>query len=295
MTETLAQPRDIRVLFPTLAPGTLVHADRTRLKQVLLNLLSNAVKYNRDAGSVVVDCTRTAPDRLRISVQDTGIGMTPEQQRALFQPFNRLGQEASGSEGTGIGLVVTRRLVDLMGGELGFNSTRGVGSVFWIDLRALPAAEADAAFAATTGTMPLDAAAGEDEQASVTTVLCVEDNPASLDLIRAAMAARPGVRLLTARNGQRGVELARTHLPDVILMDNNMPVLSGAAAQAILRSDPRTTHIPIIAISANAMPNAVATGLEAGFFRYLTKPVDLGALAEALDSALAEAARRKPG
>jgi signal transduction histidine kinase len=294
MTETLAQPRDIRVLFPTLTPGTLVHADRTRLKQVLLNLLSNAVKYNRDAGSVVVDCTRIAQDRLRISVQDTGIGMTPEQQRALFQPFNRLGQEVTGSEGTGIGLVVTRRLVDLMGGEMGFSSTRGVGSVFWIDLRALPAAEAEAAFAATTGTMPLDAPA-DGGDAPAATVLCVEDNPASLDLIRAAMAARPGVRLLTARNGQRGVELARTHLPDVILMDNNMPVLSGAAAQAILRSDPRTTHIPIIAISANAMPNAVATGLEAGFFRYLTKPVDLGALAEALDSALAQSASRKPG
>jgi signal transduction histidine kinase/CheY-like chemotaxis protein len=294
MAETLAQPRDIRVLFPTLPPGMLVHADRTRLKQVLLNLLSNAVKYNRESGSVVVNIDRNAPDRLRISVQDTGIGMTPEQQRALFQPFNRLGQETSGQEGTGIGLVVTRRLVDLMGGELGFSSTRGVGSVFWIDLRAPPAAEAEAAFAASTGTMPLDALGPNDEAPSAT-VLCVEDNPASLDLIRAAMGRRPGVRLLTARNGQRGVELARTHMPDVILMDNNMPVLSGAAAQAILRSDPRTTHIPIIAISANAMPGAVSAGLEAGFFRYLTKPVDLSALSEALDSALAEAASRKLG
>jgi CheY-like chemotaxis protein len=190
--------------------------------------------------------------------------------------------------------VVTRRLVDLMGGELGFSSTRGVGSVFWIDLRAPPAAEAEAAFAASTGTMPLDALGPNDEAPSAT-VLCVEDNPASLDLIRAAMGRRPGVRLLTARNGQRGVELARTHMPDVILMDNNMPVLSGAAAQAILRSDPRTTHIPIIAISANAMPGAVSAGLEAGFFRYLTKPVDLSALSEALDSALAEAASRKLG
>lgn len=294
MTETLAEPRDIRVLFPMPPAGTLVHADRTRLKQVLLNLLSNAVKYNREHGSVVVDCTRTAPDRLRISVQDTGVGLSPEQQAALFQPFNRLGQETGAQEGTGIGLVVTRRLVELMGGDLGLSSTPGVGSVFWIELRAVPAASQDtAAFAPSTGTMPLDAL--PESAVPVTTVLCVEDNPASLDLIRAAMSQRPGIRLLTARNGQRGVELARSHLPDVILMDNNMPVLSGAAAQAILRSDPRTTDIPIIAISANAMPGAVTSGLEAGFFRYLTKPVDLNALAEALDSAIALSASRKRG
>jgi signal transduction histidine kinase len=293
MTETLASKRDIRVLFSMPPASTVVHADRTRLKQVLLNLLSNAVKYNREGGSVVVDCNRTAPDRLRLSVQDTGIGLTPEQQAALFQPFNRLGQETGAQEGTGIGLVVTRRLVELMGGDIGLSSTRGAGSLFWIELRATPASEAEAAFAQSTGSMPLDTLP-EGGEAPAATVLCVEDNPASLDLIRAAMARRPGVRLLTARNGQRGVELARSQLPDVILMDNNMPVLSGAAAQAILRSDPRTSDIPIIAISANAMPGAVSSSLEAGFFRYLTKPVDLNALAEALDSALALAAARKP-
>jgi signal transduction histidine kinase len=293
MTETLASKRDIRVLFSMPPASTVVHADRTRLKQVLLNLLSNAVKYNREGGSVVIDCNRTAPDRLRLSVQDTGFGLTPEQQAALFQPFNRLGQETGAQEGTGIGLVVTRRLVELMGGDMGLSSTRGVGSIFWIELRATPASEADTAFAQSTGSMPLEALPDGGEP-PVATVLCVEDNPASLDLIRAAMARRPGVRLLTARNGQRGVELARSQLPDVILMDNNMPVLSGAAAQAILRSDPRTTDIPIIAISANAMPGAITSGLEAGFFRYLTKPVDLNALAEALDSALALAAARKP-
>jgi signal transduction histidine kinase len=292
MTETLAQPRNIRVLFSPTPPQAMVHGDRTRLKQVLLNLLSNAVKYNRDSGSVMVDTTMVG-GRLRITVRDTGLGMRPEQVQALFQPFNRLGQEGGAQEGTGIGLVVTKRLVELMGGEIGVSSAPGVGSQFWIELRAGAESGAEPWFAPSTAPMTLGDDASLD-QPPVATVLCVEDNPASLDLIQAALTGRPGVRLLTAGDGQRGVDLARRYLPDVILMDNNMPVLSGAAAQAILHSDPRTADIPVIAISANAMPNAVRKGLEAGFFRYLTKPVDLRALSEALDSALAESARRKP-
>ncbi|WP_374563278.1 ATP-binding protein [Ideonella sp.] len=284
MTEPQAERRGIRLLFPA-GPEAMVKADRTRLKQVLLNLLSNAIKYNRDSGSVVVDCLRLGPDRMRLSVQDTGIGMRPEQVGALFQPFNRLGQEGGAQEGTGIGLVVTKRLVELMGGELGVSSRPGAGSQFWVDLPAEPAPDL------VTEPMPLLPAADEPAAA---TVLCVEDNPASLDLIQAALAVRPGVRLLTASNGKRGVELARAHQPDVILMDNNMPVLTGGEAHVMLKNDPRTAHIPVIAISANAMPDAVGKGLAAGYFRYLTKPVDLTALAEALDSALALSASRQP-
>jgi len=283
MTEPLAERRKIRLLFPSSAEA-LVKADRTRLKQVLLNLLSNAIKYNRESGSVVVDCIRLGPDRMRLSVQDTGIGMKPEQMAALFQPFNRLGQEAGTQEGTGIGLVVTKRLVELMGGELGVSSRPGAGSQFWIDLPCEPATDV------VTEPMPLLPASDSKADA---TVLCVEDNPASLELLQAAMAARPGVRLLTATNGKRGIEMARAHQPDVILMDNNMPVLSGGEAQTMLKNDPRTAHIPVIAITANAMPDAVGKGLAAGYFRYLTKPVDLNALAEALDGALALAASRK--
>ncbi|HJV67882.1 ATP-binding protein [Ideonella sp.] len=295
MTEPLAQRRHIRLVFPSAVDAT-VHADRTRLKQVLLNLLSNAVKYNRDGGSVVVHCAPITSDNLRISVQDTGIGMLPEQLQSLFQPFNRLGQETGTHEGTGIGLVVTRHLVELMGGELGVSSTPGAGSLFWVDLRTAAPGEADPPAASTPAPDPgpTDAAseACPPEAGPVATVLCVEDNPASLALIQAALAGRPGVRLIAAPNGQRGLELARSRQPDVILMDNNMPVLTGTAAQAMLRTDPRTAHIPVIAVSANAMPNAVSKGLEAGFFRYLTKPVDLRALNEALDSALAVAAQR---
>jgi signal transduction histidine kinase len=280
LTEPAASPRGIRLLFP-LSVDAVAHADRTRLKQVLLNLLSNAVKYNRESGSVAVDCAYNDSERLRVTVRDTGLGMRPDQLQSLFQPFNRLGQEGGSQQGTGIGLVVTKHLVELMGGALGVSSAVGLGTEFWVDLPARPPMAARVA--------PLASAASEVPgigRGPAATVLCVEDNPASLELIRALLAARPGVRLLTAENGQVGVEMARAHHPDVILMDNNMPVLSGALAQARLRDDPRTAHIPVIAISANAMPDAVKQGLAAGFFRYLTKPLDLKALAEAVDSAL---------
>jgi len=296
MTEPQAQRRSIRLVFPRAVVAT-VHADRTRLKQVLLNLLSNAVKYNRDGGSVVVNCAPITTDHLRVSVQDTGLGMQPEQVQALFQPFNRLGQETGTHEGTGIGLVVTRHLVELMGGELGVSSMPGTGSLFWVDLRLRASGDTAALASASPLDVPGDALGPAivdlADPAAAATVLCVEDNPASLELIRAALAGRPGVRLISAPNGQRGIELARSQQPDVILMDNNMPVLTGSAAQAVLRSDVRTAHIPVIAVSANAMPDAVGKGLAAGFFRYLTKPVDLRALNEALDGALALAARRK--
>jgi signal transduction histidine kinase/CheY-like chemotaxis protein len=279
LTDPLTAARGIRLLFP-LSLDVVAHADRTRLKQVLLNLLSNAVKYNREQGSVAVECVYVASERLRVTVRDTGLGMRPDQLQSLFQPFNRLGQEHGKQQGTGIGLVVTKHLVELMGGTLGVSSTVGAGTEFCVDLPALPPVAAQA------GSPP---AAGEVPSVSggpAATVLCVDDNPASLELVRALLAARPGVHLLSAENGQVGVEMARAHHPDVILMDNNMPVLSGALAQARLRDDPSTAHIPVIAVSANAMPDAVKQGLAAGFFRYLTKPLDPKALAEALDSAL---------
>ncbi|HZE44515.1 MAG TPA: ATP-binding protein [Steroidobacteraceae bacterium] len=288
MTEPLAVERNIRLLFP-LDSDMRVHADRTRLKQVLINLLSNAVKYNRDSGSVVIDCTRPLPGRIRISIQDTGIGISSEQLQALFQPFNRLGQESGAQEGTGIGLVVTKRLVELMGGSMGVTSESGTGSQFWIELDAeSPRATSIAARHDVIELPNPDASAH-----SISTVLCVEDNPASLELLKETLALRNDLRLLFASNGHEGVAMARRHLPDVILMDNNMPVLNGREAQAILRRDPTTAGIPVIALSANAMPAAIADGLAAGYFRYLTKPVDLLALGEALESALKLAAARK--
>ena len=290
MMAPLAQKRDVRMLFPA-ATGAIVDADRTRLSQVLLNLLSNAVKYNREHGTVVVDTVRTAPDRLRIRVQDTGLGMQPEQLESLFQPFNRLGQETGKQEGTGIGLVLTKHIVELMGGSLGVHSAPGVGSVFWIELR-VHALVIEACTAVSSGIVDARMATAPDKERQMDTlVLYIEDNPASQQLVSSALAHRPDTRLLLASNGKEGLELARMTLPDVILMDNNMPVLTGGEAQAMLKADTRTAGIPIIALTANAMPAAVAKGLAAGFFSYLTKPVDIEELERTLESALRHARR----
>jgi PAS domain S-box-containing protein len=285
MIGPLASQRGIKLRFPAAA-GVAAMADRTRLKQALLNLLSNAVKYNRDQGAVLVDCIRQHGDRVRITVQDTGTGMAPAQVEALFQPFNRLGQESGSAEGTGIGLVLTKRMVELMGGEIGVHSAPGLGSVFWIELPGasalgeLPTGEPPPAFSTTGSGIAGDAAN------AMATVLCVEDNPASLRLVQEVLASRPDVQLLSASNGRLGVELARMHLPAVILMDNNMPEMSGREAHAILRNDPRTADIPVIALSANATAGAAENGQAAGFFRYLTKPFDVDKLLVAVDDAL---------
>ena len=208
-------------------------------------------------GTVVVDFAVAAPDRLRINIRDTGAGLHPEKLAQLFQPFNRLGQEAGGEEGTGIGLVVTKRLVELMGGAIGVDSTVGTGSVFWIELisAAAPqlAVEEGEAAAHTPPQVP--------HGARLRTLLCVEDNPANLKLVEELIARRPDLRLLTAVNGTLGIEVARASQPEMILMDVNLPDISGIEAMKILREDPVTAHIPIVALSANAMPRDIRKGL----------------------------------
>lgn len=282
MVEPQAQQRGISVVFPLLETPHFVSADRTRVKQVLINLLSNAIKYNRVNGSVVVACEISTPGRIRIGVKDTGMGLSPADIAQLFQPFNRLGQEAHAEQGTGIGLVVCKRLVELMGGSIGVESRVGEGSVFWVelDLTDKPHLVADAAepaaivLAKSQGDMPLH------------TLLYVEDNPANLMLVEDLIARRPDIRLLSARDGRAGIEMARASQPDVILMDINLPGISGITAMQILAEDPATTHIPVVALSANAMPRDIEKGLEAGFFRYLTKPIKVNEFMSTLDLAL---------
>jgi PAS domain S-box-containing protein len=290
MIEPQAKRRAVGVAFPHFDIPCFVKADRTRVKQVLINLLSNAIKYNKLGGTVGVDYITSIPGRIRISVKDSGEGLTAEQLAQLFQPFNRLGQEANAEEGTGIGLVTTKRLIELMGGAIGAESTVGTGSVFWIELNVSTERQL------THGTVILTAAAQAHVQtdAHLRTLLYVEDNPANMMLIEDLIARRPDIRLLSARDGLRGVEIARASLPDVILMDINLPGISGIRALQILAQDPTTAHIPVVALSANAMPRDIAKGLEAGFFRYLTKPIKVNEFMATLDIAL-EFAKTRSG
>ncbi len=282
MIEPLGNERKIHMLFPQ-ADGMHVMADRMRLKQIVLNLVSNAIKYNREMGAMIVDCSPAAGGRVRITVQDTGGGLHADQMEALFEPFNRLGQEAGSEEGTGIGLVVTKRLVELMGGKIGVSSQLNIGSIFWIELDGGGTGGA----AGRAGTPATTAAPAPPRRgAGQRSLLYVEDNPANLRLVEEILRFHTDLRLLVATDGRQGVALARAELPQVILMDMNLPGISGAEAQRILREDPATSHIPVIALTANAMPLDVKAGIEAGFFRYITKPIAIEELIEAVNSAL---------
>jgi len=282
MIEPQAQQRGVYMTFPRFDKSYFVLADRTRVKQVLINLLSNAIKYNVKQGTVEVKYTACTPGRIRVNIRDTGAGLPPEQLAQLFQPFNRLGQEAGGEEGTGIGLVVAKRLVELMGGVIGVESTVGVGSVFWFEFTAV----AEPCLSMEEGEAVASAQLTAPRGARLHTLLYVEDNPANLKLVEQIIARHPDMHLLTAVNGTLGIDIARASQPDVILMDINLPGINGFDALKILRSDPATAHIPVVAVSANAMPLDVQRGLKAGFFRYITKPIKVNEFMQALDVAL---------
>jgi PAS domain S-box-containing protein len=285
MIEPQAQKRNISMTFPRLESTYFVEADRTRVKQVLINLLFNAIKYNKPGGSVAVECLQVDDKTIRIAVRDTGPGLAPEQMAQLFQPFNRLGQQDGAEEGTGIGLVVTKRLVELMGGTIGADSTVGVGSTFWIELRLTTAPLLAIRESERAALIAPKTVAG----APLRTLLYVEDNPANLELVEQLIERRSDLRLLTAADGTLGIEFARVYLPDMILMDINLPGISGVEAMKILRADPATAHIPIVALSANAVPRDIERAMASGFFNYLTKPIKVDQFMVALDEALAHA------
>jgi CheY-like chemotaxis protein/anti-sigma regulatory factor (Ser/Thr protein kinase) len=281
MVAPIAAKRAISLSF-SVDSEVCVIADRTRLKQILLNLLSNAIKYNRDQGTVLVH-TIAQEDHVRIAVEDTGNGLSPAQVEQIFQPFNRLGQEAGPEEGTGIGLVVTKRLVELMNGEIGMSSQPEVGSVFWLTLRACVALGNE--HVSELAKHSAVSFAGENSQAS-RNILYVEDNPANLRLVEEIIGLRPDLKLLTAADAGLGIEIARAHQPQLILMDLNLPGISGNEALRILKSNALTAHIPVIALTANAMPRDVEKGLAEGFYGYLTKPIDIGRFLAVVDQAL---------
>ncbi|MBE0596902.1 MAG: response regulator [Desulfuromonadales bacterium] len=282
MIEPQAKKHGIRVVFAPVETSWFIKVDRTRVKQVLINLLSNAIKYNNVGGTVTVESVLLPADIIRINVRDTGAGLDPAQLAQLFQPFNRLGQEAN-IEGTGIGLVVCKRLVELMGGGIGAESRVGEGSVFWFELNRTD----EHPHSGTAAVAPVAAGSAQGKSdVQVHTLLYVEDNPANLMLVEDIIARRPDIRFLSAKDAIRGIEIAHACLPDVILMDINLPGISGLEALKILVEDPATAHIPVVALSANAIPRDIEKGLEAGFFRYLTKPIKVNEFMGTLDVAL---------
>ncbi|ACV35888.1 bacteriohemerythrin [Accumulibacter sp.] len=283
LIEPLAAP--LAITLSTLVPaGATVHADRTRLKQALLNLLSNAVKYNRERGSIQIDVEQqlTASGlRQRICVADTGIGIAPQRLNEVFQPFTRLLAENSEIEGSGIGLTITKRLVELMGGEIAAESEIGVGSRFWIDLPAGTSVHHDNSTARSDGPHDEQPTASDGQR-----VLCIDDNPSNLKLMAQILGRRGNLRLLTAHAPRLGIELALAHRPHLILLDINMPGMDGYEVLAVLQREPLTRHTPVIAITANALARDIERGRAAGFVDYVTKPIDVAGFLRVVEEAL---------
>ncbi|MDO8926969.1 MAG: ATP-binding protein [Sideroxyarcus sp.] len=290
MIESQAQKHHTQLRFHPFDTSWYAYAERTRVKQVLVNLLTNAIKYNCANGTVDVMCSADSPDRIRITIRDSGAGLSPLKLTQLFQPFNRLGQEGGIEEGTGMGLVVAKQLVELMGGSIGVESTVGKGSEFWVELvRSSPPQHATFDRQNEAKIPPAEASIKQG------TLLYVEDNIANMMLVEHIVGAYTHLNMLSAHYGQLGISLARSHLPDVILMDINLPDINGVEALHILRDDPATRHIPVIALSANAMQHDIERGLDAGFFRYLTKPIKVNEFLNALEDALRSVRMRSAG
>ena len=251
-----------------------VRADRRRLKQVLLNLLGNAIKYNRPGGEVAV-LWRVESGELWLGVRDTGRGLSTEEQAKLFQPFERLGAAQSGIEGTGIGLAISRRLIEAMGGHIGVQSVPGEGSTFWLRLPCNGAAAAPALPAPDLAPGEADAA-----RAGLTPrrVLYIEDNPVNVVLMEAMLARLPNVQLFCAATPTEGLRLATLHTPALVLLDIHLPEMDGFAVLQRLRQQPSTATVPVVAVSANALQEDITAAHAAGFAAYLTKPLSLDTL-----------------
>ncbi len=286
LVSPLAAERHVHLLGAAAddAREVFVTADLQRLKQILLNLLSNAIKFNRQEGTVRC-CVQEAPGaRMRIKVSDTGPGIPPDRMERLFVPFERLGAEQTGVEGSGLGLALSRHLAEVMGGALGVESEVGTGSAFWVEL---PLAEPLHQRLERAG-VPLPAPADLRDSARPRIVLYIEDNLPNVKLIGHLMANRPEVRLVPAMQGRLGLELAREHRPHLILLDLHLPDIPGDDVLRQLQERPETRGIPVVVVSADATPARIKRLIEAGAREYLTKPLDVRRLLGVLDSYLGQ-------
>jgi len=259
----------------------IVWADYTRFKQVLVNLLTNAIKYNNPNGDITLFVEQIPDHKIRISIKDTGKGISVDQAINLFKPFERLGAESTEVEGTGIGLVVTKQLVELMGGSIGFDSKPGEGSVFWVDIQLGDSISQSNRLAPFRKTTFSDLITSTDEKTK--SILYVEDNPANLRLVNKIISNTP-YNLLSTHSGTLGVELAEAHKPDLILLDINLPEMNGYEVLSKLKENKNLSSIPVVAISANAMTRDVEKGLEAGFDHYIKKPIDIKEFLKTIES-----------
>jgi len=275
LTRSLAVERGIRVPASTAADcGCFVRADRQRLKQVLLNLVVNAIKYNRDGGAVVVTCDHVGDGKVQVTVTDTGAGIAAADLERLFTPFERLGAEQSAVEGTGLGLALSKRLVDAMGGTITVHSEPGQGTSFSIELE-------------VTASPAVDAPPADREPppfADHKTVLYIEDNVSNVELVERILQRRPQVDLLVAMQGELGLDLARQHEPDLVLVDLNLPDIDGETVLRRLRAEPRMHDVPVVILSADATAGQIARLRAAGATDYMTKPLDVAHFLQVVDA-----------
>ncbi|MGA8016952.1 MAG: ATP-binding protein, partial [Candidatus Dormiibacterota bacterium] len=272
--------REVTVTADGVPPELSVIADNQRLKQVLLNLVTNAVKYNRRGGRVDIAAS-AGHHNARISVADSGPGLGEEELARLFEPFERLSAATSDVEGTGLGLTLSKSLMEAMAGRIGVESTSGKGSTFWVELPLLAGPTADGAHSTDGAASSGDAASKEARLTGV--VLYVEDNLSNVRLVEGIVARRPGVRLLAAMQGRIALDLARQHRPDLILMDVHIPDMDGAELLHRFAAEPATASVPVVVISADATPHQAERLLAAGAREYLTKPIRVTTLLAALD------------